>query len=152
MADQHAITMHYMHLHNLAIANCFNTFFTTVGVRLKNSFSHKYPKNSRVVNLSSASEFQFKDITVDFVRKELSSLKMKKSSGLKDIHTRLLKLGADVLASPLTYIFNISLRTTIIPRTWKYATVTPLHKSGSKLDHNNYRPISVLPVHGDENI
>ena len=45
-------------------------------------------------------EFEFKDISVDFVRKELSSLKVNKSSGLKDIHTRFLKTGADVLAAP----------------------------------------------------
>ena len=70
-------------------------------------------------------EFEFKDISVDFVRKELSSLKVNKSSGLKDIHTRFLKTGADVLAAPLTHIFNLSLHTAIIPRSWESATVTP---------------------------
>ena len=33
-----------------------------------------------------------------------------------------------------------------IPRSWKAATVTPLHKSESHCDPNNFRPISVLPV------
>ena len=88
----------------------------------------------------------FKDTSVDFVRKELSSLKVNKSSGLKDIHTRFLKTRADVLAAPLTYIFNLSLHTAIIPRPWKSATLTPLHKDGSVSDPNNFRPISVLPV------
>ena len=73
-------------------------------------------------------------------------MKVNKSSGLKDIHTRFLKTGADVLAAPLTYIFNLSLHTAIIPRPWKSATVTPLHKDGSVSDPNNFRPISVLPV------
>ena len=69
-----------------------------------------------------------------------------KSSGLKDIHTRFLKAGADILAAPLTYIFNLSLHSAIKPRSWKCATVTPLHKDGSVSDPNNFRPISVLPV------
>ena len=41
---------------------------------------------------------------------------------------RFLKTGADILAAPLTHIFNLSLHTAIIPRSWKSATVTPLHK------------------------
>lgn len=80
------------------------------------------------------------------MRKELSSLKVNKSSDLKDTHTRFLKTGADVLAAPLTYILNLSLHTAIIPRSWKSATKTPLHKDGSVSDPNNFRPISVLPV------
>ena len=42
----------------------------------------------------------------------------------------LIDLLPDVL---LTYIYNLSLRTSIVPTAWKSATVTPLHKSGSCL-------------------
>ena len=80
------------------------------------------------------------------MRKELSSLKVNKCSGLKDINTRFLKNGAGVLAAPLPYIFSLSLHTAIIHRSWKCATVTPLHKYGSASHPNNFRPISVLPV------
>jgi hypothetical protein len=34
----------------------------------------------------------------------------------------------------------------IIPADWKSARVSAIHKNDSKLDLNNYRPISVLPV------
>ena len=91
-------------------------------------------------------DFVLKDIPVCFVRKELSSLCVNKSSGLKDIHSRILKVGSNVLATPLTYIFNLSIHRGEIPRSWKAATVTPLYKSGSHGDANNFRPISVLPV------
>ena len=103
-----------------------------------------YSGNSNIN--ASVDEFSFTKISVDFVKKELSSLKIKKSSGLKNIHTRFLKTGADVLAEPLTYIYNLSLRTSIVPTAWKSATVTPLHKSGSLSDPNNFRPIAVVPA------
>ena len=34
----------------------------------------------------------------------------------------------------------------VIPTEWKAAKVTPLHKSESKLEIENYRPISALPT------
>ena len=46
-------------------------------------------------------DFVFKEISVDFVRKEVSALRVKKSFGLKNIPSRLLKLGATTMASPL---------------------------------------------------
>ena len=91
-------------------------------------------------------DFVFKDIPVSFVRKELSSMCVNKSSGLKDIHWRILKVDSNVLAAPLTHIFNLSIRCGEIPRSWKAATVTPLHKRESNCDPNNFTPISVLPV------
>lgn len=99
-----------------------------------------------VTNSARMNYFQFTDVDVDFVREQLSSLKVKKSSGMKDIHTRFLKTGADVLAAPLTYILNLSLHTATMPSSWKSAAVTLLHKNGSMSDPNNFRPICVLPV------
>ena len=41
---------------------------------------------------------------------------------------------------------NKSISDGIVPDLWKVARVTPLHKSDDKLQVENYRPISVLPV------
>ena len=41
---------------------------------------------------------------------------------------------------------NRSLAEGSIPSEWKHAIVTPVHKSGSKTDAANYRPISVLTI------
>lgn len=53
---------------------------------------------------------------------------------------------ANVIAKPLAYIINLSLRSGQIPKDWKVAQVLPLHKRGSAEDQNNYQPISIHPV------
>ena len=133
---------------NQGMATILNKFFTTVAERLKSTQPNQVDLSnvSNAPILVSVKNFEFKDISVDFVRKELSSSKVNKSSGLEYIHIRFLKTGADVIAAPLTYILNLSLRSAIILWSWKSGAVTPLHKDGSVSDPNNFRPISVLPV------
>ena len=49
------------------------------------------------------------------------------------------------IGKPLTYIFNQSLLTGVIPDDLKIALVTPVYKANSKEEFSKYRPISVLP-------
>ena len=48
------------------------------------------------------------------------------------------------VSQPLTMIVNSSLRKGVFPDICKVAKVTPIFKSGSRSDANNYRPISVV--------
>ena len=41
-------------------------------------------------------------------------------------------------------MFNTSLKTTCLPKEWKEANITPVHKKDSKELASNYRPISLL--------
>lgn len=61
-----------------------------------------------------------------------------KSSGLIDITSRLFKNSIKILFSQFKHILNLSLCTGIFPEEWKKSVVTPLHKTGSLLDPNNY--------------
>jgi hypothetical protein len=42
----------------------------------------------------------------------------------------------------LTFIINLSINTGIFPDELKHTKVTPIYKSGEKVDCSNYRPIS----------
>ncbi len=66
------------------------------------------------------------------------------STGPDGIPPFLLKGSIVILTPILAYIFNLSLVTGEFPNTWKVAAVFPVHKSGSRLDLRNYRPISNL--------
>jgi hypothetical protein len=73
-------------------------------------------------------------------------LKTDKTPGLDNIHPFILKQFSDVLANPLTYIFNKTLEEGTVPSQWKTASITPIFKKGSKKLPVNYQPVSLTSV------
>ncbi len=76
----------------------------------------------------------------------MQNINCKKSAGPDGLDSFLLKLVANIIVEPITYIFNLSLEQNIIPRSWKTAHVTPLFKNGDPTITDNYRPISKLSL------
>jgi len=68
--------------------------------------------------------------------------------GPDGIHPRVLKQLADVLAKPLSIVYQQSWLTGNIPVDWKLANVAPIYKKGWKKDPGNYRPVIVTLVPG----
>ena len=127
--------------------NIFNRFFVSCAEDLRST--HRSSARSFfkwLPQINRPQKFKLWKITVSEVRKALKELKSNKATGVDGIPSHLLKDGSDALASPLSAIFNLTIQQNVIPAEWKKAKVTPLHKSGTKDDPRNYRPISVLPV------
>ncbi len=76
----------------------------------------------------------------------INSLPSSVATGLDQISSQLLKLIAPAIAPSLTKVLNCSIRNGICPAQLKLACVTPIYKQGKKVDVDNYKPISVLPV------
>lgn len=74
----------------------------------------------------------------------ITRLKPDKSPGPDSITNEALKLGASHLASPLTQLFNLVLKTATVPKQWTESHIILLYKKGDPNDINNYRPISLL--------
>ena len=58
----------------------------------------------------------------------------------------LLAKTAEVLAHPITLLFNQSLRTGQVPQDWRTASITPIFKKGSRAESQNYRPVSLTCI------
>ena len=59
---------------------------------------------------------------------QLQTLDIKKATGPDGISACFLRSVAEELAVPLTFIFNMSIRSGSIPKAWKQSNVSPIHK------------------------
>ncbi|GAB0208678.1 mitochondrial enolase superfamily member 1 [Grus japonensis] len=64
------------------------------------------------------------------------------------MHPRVLRELADVIARPLSIIFERSWRTGEVPEDWRKANVTLVFKKGRKEDPGNYKPVSLTSIPG----
>jgi len=79
------------------------------------------------------------EIALDLLQK----LDAYKSMGLDGLPPRALIESVDVVAKPLSIIFQQSWLTGDVPVDWKLANVMPIFKNSRKDDPDSYRPISL---------
>ncbi|GAB0207239.1 mitochondrial enolase superfamily member 1 [Grus japonensis] len=84
----------------------------------------------------------------DQFREHLGKLDIHKSMGPNGMHPQVLRELADVIARPLSIIFERSWRTGEVPEDWRKANVTPIFKKGRKEGPGNYRPVSLTSIPG----
>ena len=150
--DVQKLTIEGNHLTNQHdIADAFNKYFSSI-IDKTNSNSLE---NMRHENLSTYSYVDqcvgdsfppmvFKSFSTQEIISIIRSLKTKNSFGYDEISTKLLKISASYVCSPLPYVCNKSISTGIFPGRLKYSIIKPLYKKGDKTDPSNYRPISML--------
>ena len=121
------------------ISNVLNNKFQSVFVKESISQIPKFEKRTNEVLV----EFE---LTIGDVEKKLLKLDVNKAMGPDGVHAKILKETAKEMAVPLTIIFRESLDSGTVPQAWKDAFISPLFKKGSKLDPNNYRPVSLTSI------
>ena len=126
-------------------ADILNAFFTSV---LKRQTG--YPQVSPLSDLAALAGEQTKPPTIqeETVRDLLLQLDCHKSMGPDEIHPRVLRELAEVIAEPLSIIYQRSLLAGEVPEDWRLANVTPIYKKGCREDPGNYRPVSLTSVPG----
>ena len=131
---------------NLLLANTFNNFFVNVGSEVNKSIPNTNVSPSSYLNNRVESNFLINKTNIAEVMTIILKLDDNKSPGPDDIPIKLLKIAAHIIVPQLVSIINTSFTTGIFPDRLKLAKVIPIFKTGSKLDVNNYRPISLLSV------
>ena len=91
-----------------------------------------------------ATSFVMEPCTPELVSKLLSEIKNSNSCGHDKISNIMLKHAGNCISNQLSHLFNLCIKTNVIPSTWKHAKVIPLHKKGDTSEPSNYRPISLL--------
>ena len=131
-------------------SNIFKNFFSNIAKnlldklpvapnRFNNETLSEYYKSLKLKN-----EFQFSFVSVESVHKILINFDITKSAGNDGVTGVFLKDGAEILASPIAQLCNLSISTSSFPDNCKTAKLLPLYKKGCKTYPKNYRPISLL--------
>lgn len=123
---------------DISISNMFAKFFaSTYSSSLFNNSQYPYSiEQSTSIIIPSLNEVN--------VSSNLSKLKMSYVSGPDGVPTCILKRCSNLLCTPLTYLFNLSLKLGYFPEAWKDSFIIPLFKTGSKSSISNYRGIAKL--------
>ena len=103
-------------------------------------------KGQQIINPDGCSFFLSPTVPAE-VMKIIDALNSSKSVGPNSIPVFLLKSFKDFFSKWISELVNLSFVTGTFPDLLKIAKVTPIHKKESKLDHLNYRPISLLSVY-----
>ncbi|CAM4495102.1 unnamed protein product [Caretta caretta] len=122
-------------------ANVLNAFFASV-------FTNKVSSQTAALGITTWVIDGQPSVEKEVVRDYLEKLDVHKSMGPDELHPRVLKELAAVIAEPLAIIFENSWRTGEVPDDWKKANVVPIFKKGKKEDPGNYRPVSLTSVPG----
>ena len=128
-------------------SKAFNNHFTSISNSLAANIPNPsnqydcYPSSS----ISCAPQSLFlKPVTVEQIAYHLLGFDCSKSTGIKAILIKYIKLAVSFLIPILSKLFNVSIKQGSFPTVFKTAEVFPVFKSGLKQSLNNYRPIFLL--------
>jgi hypothetical protein len=124
------------------VANAFNNYFLSIPTELHNilspsdrNYSYLVPNNTRSIYLYPVSSSEVYNVISSF----------NCNSSLSDIPIKMLKLSQHFSVG-IAELFNHIISEGQYPDMLKMATVIPIHKTGSRSDIKNFRPISLLPT------
>jgi len=106
-------------------------FFTSV-------FTKETDDDKTLLDIEVDSDSSDNEFKTEEILKLLKELNTSKSPGPDQVHPKVLHELSDVVAIPFCLIFNSSLKSGIVPDSWKIGQITALFKKGDKKFASNY--------------
>jgi hypothetical protein len=127
------------------IANGFCDYFSSVGPILSQQIpTPRKTYRQYMRRTPPENSLFFAPTDPNEIRSIIKLLKPKKSSGMDNLSSWLLKELNSYINVPLSIIINKSMQEGIFPDKLKIAKIIPIYKSKDKEQFSNYRPISLL--------
>ena len=120
-------------------ANLLNSFFQS-----QSDLDDRNAPLPAILPTKIESELSSIVLTADEVESILKILPVGKATGPNGLSNRILRELSRELSYPYCSLFNQSLSTGHVPRSYKEANVSPVPKKGDLSNVSNYRPISLL--------
>ena len=107
------------------------------------------PSLNRINRLSDDGSANNNDeITMDELRDAKKKIKLGKAPGPDGIYPEMIVKQGIEGDKLMLKIFQAAFKTKVVPEDWTKSTIIPIHKSGSTMQCENYRGISLLSVPG----
>ena len=129
---------------NKVIANKFNNFFHSIATKIESKIIQTKTTLQDTLKNPNEKSFFIHPTTKEEIEDNIKLLNDDKTTGPNSIPTQTLKQLKKTLSEPLNNLINLSFTTSIFPNIAKIATIAPLYKNDTKLECNNYQPISLL--------
>ena len=145
----------------IEVANIFNDYFCNITSKLNltlwqpdiylnvNSSNLLFPEFCGHPSILKISEhyrikkvFDFKHVVPETVFKVINDLK----KGDASLPLNIIKSLSKSFCNSMCDLINSSINNCCFPDNLKWADITPIHKKGPTSNHENYRPISILPT------
>ena len=131
----------------IEIVNKFNDYFVSIGSLIESKIPTSIGTFCEYLKNIKCSESFYLEPTSPFeISNIIDSLDINKSTGPNSLPVYILKIMKEFFSKWLSIIINMSFEVSIFPDFLKVAKVVPLHKKDSRLNYENYRPISLLSV------
>ena len=117
------------------MANCFvqsfsNVFNTEV-------LNHPFPHQT----CNHHHHLEPLHVTCEMIEIAIGTVNLNSAMGEDGIHPRLLHALKNSLSIPLSFIFNSSLHSEVLPLQWLSSIIVPIYKKSHRYDPLNYRAV-----------